>query len=195
MKYRYVGNPSFVVGFHGCDREVAERVLAGDGDLISSENTYDWLGHGIYFWENNLERAKAWAEHRANDSRSSVKEPAAVGAMIDLSLCLSLLQADHIGVVRETYETLREFSEKTGKALPENRGGDDAVIRNLDCSVIQLVHKIRSERDEPPFDTVRGLFPEGSELYPNAGFRTENHIQICVRNRECIKGYFRPIEQ
>jgi hypothetical protein len=25
------------------------------------------------------------------------------------------------------------------------------------------------------------------------GFREKNHIQICVRNLNCIKGYFTPI--
>lgn len=35
-------------------------------------------------------------------------------------------------------------------------------------------------------------FCEGQELYPNAGFREKNHIQICVCNPNCIKGYFLP---
>jgi hypothetical protein len=32
--------PSFVLGFHGCDREVGETVLAG-GLLAASTNDYD----------------------------------------------------------------------------------------------------------------------------------------------------------
>ena len=35
-------------------------------------------------------------------------------------------------------------------------------------------------------------FWEGQKLYPNAGFREKNHIQICVCNPNCIKGYFLP---
>lgn len=35
---------SFVLGYHGCDRKVAERVLAGKQQLIPSRNDYDWLG-------------------------------------------------------------------------------------------------------------------------------------------------------
>jgi len=30
---------------------------------------------------------------------------------------------------------------------------------------------------------------------PGAGFKEKNHIQICVRNRNCIKGYFLPREK
>ena len=48
---------------------------------------------------------------------------------------------------------------------------------------------------EPPFDSVRGVFFEGENLYPNAGFKAKNHIQVCVRNPNCIKGFFRVREQ
>jgi len=41
-------------------------------------------------------------------------------------------------------------------------------------------------------DSVHGIFNEGEELYPNAGFREKDHIQICVRNPNCIKGFFLP---
>jgi hypothetical protein len=42
------------------------------------------------------------------------------------------------------------------------------------------------------FDSVRGVFWEGKELYPGAGFMERNHIQICLRNPNCIKGFFIP---
>ena len=43
------------------------------------------------------------------------------------------------------------------------------------------------------FDSVRSAFIEGDELYPGSTFREKNHIQICVRNLACIKGYFWPV--
>jgi len=42
-----------------------------------------------------------------------------------------------------------------------------------------------------PYATVRAMFPEGSELYPGAGFREKTHIQVCVRESEQIFGVFR----
>lgn len=53
--------PGLVLGYHGCDREVAERVLAGKTEVRSSTNAFDWLGSGVYFWENNPRRALSWA--------------------------------------------------------------------------------------------------------------------------------------
>jgi len=53
---------SLVVGYHGCDRSLAESVVAAKEDLKPSHNAWDWLGHGIYFWEDSCARALRWAE-------------------------------------------------------------------------------------------------------------------------------------
>ena len=53
---------SFILAYHGCDRSVAERLL-NNKTFRLSENDYDWLGSGAYFWEANPARALAWARH------------------------------------------------------------------------------------------------------------------------------------
>jgi hypothetical protein len=50
----------FVLGYHGCDRKVGERLLGGEA-LKPSNNDYDWLGPGIYFWEANPLRGLEFA--------------------------------------------------------------------------------------------------------------------------------------
>jgi len=42
--------------------------------------------------------------------------------------------------------------------------------------------------------SVRGVFFEGKDIYKNAGFKEKNHIQIAIKNPNCIKGYFIPRE-
>jgi hypothetical protein len=42
-----------VLGYHGCDKSVANKVFGGKSLLVASANDDDWLGHGIYFWEHN----------------------------------------------------------------------------------------------------------------------------------------------
>lgn len=68
------------------------------------------------------------------------------------------------------------------------------ILRDLDRAVIEYLHGVLEKKKTPPFDTVRAAFWEGDDLYPNAGFKEKNHIQICVRNPNCIKGYFRPLD-
>lgn len=122
----YTRNPSFVLGFHGCDRELAEEVLAGNSDLYASENDYDWLGHGIYFWENDLHRARSWAFEKASIPDSSIKNSYAIGAIIDLGNCLNFMQQDHINLLADAFVIAKQ---KYGDALPENKIGPDKLLR------------------------------------------------------------------
>ena len=58
----YSSLPSFVLGFHGCDKSIGEKIISGTDTLEHSHNAYDWLGHGAYFWENNPARALEYAK-------------------------------------------------------------------------------------------------------------------------------------
>ena len=57
---------------------------------------------------------------------------------------------------------------------------------------METLHHLRQEEGKPVFDTVRGFFIEGRELYAGAGFRELDHIQICVRSLNQIIGFFWP---
>ena len=91
----YEYQPSFVLGFHGCEERIGEKILSGkEPHLLPSEKKYDWLGHGIYFWEGNPSRALAWAEQRKAEKK--IKNPFVLGAIIDLRHCLDLFDNDGI---------------------------------------------------------------------------------------------------
>lgn len=190
----YSSRANLYIGFHGCDQSVVERVLNGD-TLKPSINSYDWLGHGMYFWENNEQRALQFAQESAKRKDSSIKKPAVIGAVIDLGYCLDLTDAACIYEIKQSYKALRETLIAAGKELPLNKtigDGGDLLLRYLDCAVIEFEHTINETAKVKSFDSVRGAFFEGNSLFPNSGIREKNHIQICVRNPNCIKGYFLP---
>lgn len=58
----YQIRPGLVLGFHGCDIKTQQSVISGKTTLEASSNNWDWLGHGIYFWEYSLERAHDYAK-------------------------------------------------------------------------------------------------------------------------------------
>ncbi len=193
--------PSFVLGFHGCDKSVAERVFAGKASLKISQNDYDWLGHGVYFWENNPQRALEWArllKRNPKRSKERVRHPAVVGAVIDLRSCVNLLDARFIRLMKASYENLKVLREQAGMEMPVNKsvgGSKDLLLRWLDCAVIEMLHSIRGADGQVPFDSARGVFVEGEPVYPGAGINEYNHIQVCIRNPGCIKGYFRVLDE
>lgn len=189
----YEYQPSFLLGFHGCDREVGEKILRGqEPDLKPSEKAYDWLGTGIYFWEGNVARAWQWAEDRK--AQGKVNEAFVIGAIIDLRHCLDLFSSEAMQMVRTAHAGLEKMMHAAGQPMPQNVGATpDKAGRRLDCAVINSLHTERHEEGLVSFDSVRGPFLEGEPIYPGAGFRAESHIQICVRTVDCIKGYFRPV--
>lgn len=188
----YEYQPSFVIGFHGCDKKIGEGLLSGKlRHLEASRKKWDWLGHGIYFWEGNPQRAEEWAHDRV--VAGQIKVPFVIGAVIDLGHCLDLLDSTGQQQVKDAHKMLASIQEAVDLPMPENKGGKDKAVRMLDCLVINSLHDFRDAKALTAYDSVRAMFPEGDSLYPGAGFRDKSHIQLCIRNKACIKGYFRPI--
>ena len=201
----YNTRPGLLIGFHGCDRSRQEKLLEDSTIIPVSDKPFDWLGHGMYFWENNYDRALQWAKDdkaRGGD----VKEPSVIGAVIDLSYCCDLLDGNFIKMIGLYHQLMVKDYRTIDKSLPVNKDSasdqnKDRLMRFLDCATIEFMHefirkeavrKIESEGHTSLklFDSVRGVFLEGGEAYPGAGISAKSHIQICIRNPNCIKGFF-----
>jgi hypothetical protein len=142
--------PFQVTGFHSCDRKLGLRLLNGSDDLRPSNNPWDWLGPGIYFWEQNPYRALSYAEEAVRKYQKfsgKIKTPFVVGAMIDLGKCLNLIEPRSINIVKKAYVELLASVGNKVELLPQNQG---------------------------------------------ANFTDRLHIELCVLNPQCIKGYFLP---
>ncbi len=159
------------------------------------------MGNGVYFWENNYQRAFEFArflsKNQPHNKKQRIINPAVVGAVIDLGFCLDLLDTEYLKLLKEGYNLLKLAQKKSSFTLPQNiplKTNGDLIKRHLDCAVIESIHQFNKDKNKTQFNSVRGVFFEGEDLYENAGFKNQNHIQIAVRNPNCIKGYFIPRE-
>jgi hypothetical protein len=147
-----------------------------------SRNPYDWLGHGIYFWEHGPGRALQWARERYGDSAATV------GAIIQLGRCFDLLDVEFTQKLLPAYRREKDDREAAGRPLLVNRGSDDDLRgRYLDCEVINGCLRVF-----PEFLAVRGAFLEGEPAFPGGKIFRQSHVQIAVRDPSCILGVFRP---
>jgi hypothetical protein len=176
-------------------------------EVKPSQKPYDWLGHGFYIWENNYSRALQWAEDKKRRD-GTISVPAAVGVVYQLEHCLDFTDTEFIEILPTYYNFFKDEFEISGKELPKNKDSSedkhqDLVLRELDCAVIEYLHKKMEEEIEndinlkgfsglKKIDTVRGIFTEGGPAFEGAGIQAKNHIQICIRNFNCIKGFFVP---
>ena len=167
---------------------MGEAFLRGE-PFQPSDNDYDWLGPGIYFWEANPQRGLEFAREIARRKNATIKKPFVVGAVISLGQCLDLTTSAGIQMVRAAHTSLVETTTTAGLKLPEN--SKDLLRRHLDCAVIRRLHSIIEKAGRDPIDTVKGVFVEGQPIYPRSGFYEKTHIQIAVRKTDCIKGVFR----
>lgn len=181
------------IGYHGCDKSLAEDVLSGKASLKKSQNDYDWLGEGIYFWGDSPERALNWAKEINKNSPKKISQPSVLGAFIYPGLCLNLTDIGVNQLLLEAYSYMSVLLKSAGQPLPVNSSMQNGITmrRALDCAVINTIHYTRVQNGYQPFDTVYGVFEEGGSLYPGAGFKEKTHVQIAVREPKCIIGYFR----
>lgn len=169
-----------VVGYHGTSDDRAARILS-TGRFTPSRNDYDWLGHGIYFWEHAPLRAWQWARQKYRD-RATVIE-----AQISLRHCVDLADVRYTMVLRSAYHSLREAFAKERKTLPLNRN----KARCLDCLVINYL----TSYVLPECQTVRAPFLEGDPIYEGSNLFTQSHIQLVVRDDQCIESKPRRVAQ
>jgi hypothetical protein len=202
----YKHRSNLIIGFHGCDEETRNLLVAHPQNIKRSQELFDWLGHGFYIWENNYDRALQWARDKVK--RGGIKKPSVLGVICTLDNCLDFTDSAFTTMILSYYEIMKRDFENLGKTLPQNRGlakdeYHDMILRELDCAVIEYMHqKIREEIEVQIrknkyseiryFDTVRGIFTEGGPAFAGAGIQLKNHIQICIRNLNCIKGLFIP---
>ncbi|MEY5041558.1 MAG: hypothetical protein RLZZ414_1106 [Bacteroidota bacterium] len=203
----YNSRPNLYIGFHGCDEKVRDQLVTSPNSAIKmSEKPFDWLGHGFYVWENNQERAFQWAKNK--EKKREIEKASVVGVVYVLGNCLDFTDSQYIDVIENYYTNLKDELSQLGKSLPVNKDSEfdlfkDKLIRELDCMVIEYMHKAIKEEitkdigekgysELKYFDSARSIFTEGGPAFEGAGIQKKNHIQICIRNQNCIKAFFIP---
>lgn len=205
----YDVRPNTIIGFHGCDLSVRNKLISDPDTIELSNKPYDWLGNGFYFWENNYTRAQQWADEKV--AKGEITTASVVGAVLQLENCCDFLDSKFTGLIEAYFPAMKEEYVAADKTLPVNIDAKDdlhkdALVRLLDCATIEYMHKVITEKyfndlrnqgysSSKVFDSVRGAFSEGGPAFPGAGIHKKSHIQICIRNLNCIKGFFVPRQE
>lgn len=173
-----LSQPLRVYGYHGTSQEKAQEII--DRGFNLSTNDYDWLGTGVYFFQDAPVRALTWARERYPDS------PAVIRSELVLENCIDLLDIDWYPIVRETYKMFVLEYERANIPLPRQNPQRSKAHR-LDCAFFNyIVEKILEPQGET-IGCIRAVFNEGDRIYPNSAIVDRAHIQILIRDLCLIK--------
>ncbi len=167
----------YVLGYHGTSEEAAKRILS-EGFRIS-RNEYDWLGDGVYFFQDAPYRSWEWAKNRYG-SKSAV-----IGAKIRLENCMDLLDIQWVPVISEIYNSFLTQFKKANLPLPRQSKGSHRLDRQV---INYMVGNLREK--EIHIRSVRAAFTEGIPVFKDSAIFTHSHVQIAVRDTAVIEEYW-----
>jgi hypothetical protein len=167
--------PIEICGYHGTSKHRANTILA-EG-FRASDNDYDWLGTGIYFFQDAPLRAKQWA------IQQHPQDPAVICSRIRLDNCIDLFDIGWQPLLKNVYNSFVEQYRDTDRPLPQQNPARSKAHR-LDCAFFNFAIELISQ--EQQIDSIRAAFMEGERLFPNSAIFELTHVQIAIRNPNLI---------
>lgn len=176
--YEFLDYHRTIVAYHGTTAHQADRLVAGY-PFKPSNNSDDWLGSGIYFWEYAPKQAWWWAT-----KFKKFDKPAVVGAMIRLGNCFDLLDPGNVQSLKAMHAAIMTKWRRTGSEIPKNGNQH----KNLDCAIFNVFYDLAKD-DKNPIDAARAVYvptESAKRIWKRSWIYEEAHIQVCVRNPKNI---------
>jgi hypothetical protein len=170
----------WVYGYHGTSRSRADKIIA-EG-FQPSTNGYDWLGTGVYFWQDAPNHALHWAR------KMYQQEPAVIKSRLRLDkTCLDLLDMadfEDPDFWMDSYNGFTAIYQRMGTVLP-TQNPDIPGKRHLDCAFFDYFKVSLSEQKS--IGAIRSAFVEGKRIFPDSAICDKTHVQIAITNVNLIE--------
>jgi len=176
-----------VWGYHGTLQENVEGILSQGFQL--SRNPWEWLGDGVYFWQDAPNRAREWAEEwAARGTHQSVEKTAIIQAKLRLENCIDMLDVgwrdaleelskDFLGRIRKT----PEFAKLKNHRIGTRRGRHELDAAFFNYAVGELANTGMR------VSSIRAAITEGEPILPDSPLCYKSHVQICILNTSLIE--------
>jgi hypothetical protein len=165
-----------IYGYHGTTTTKARNILTQG--FRASDNDYDWLGTGIYFFQDAPMRAKQWATQQYPEN------PAVIRALIRLDNRIDLFDIAWQPVLKNLYNSFVEQYRRTNRPLP-TQNSDRSKAHRLDCAFFNFASEVIFSRGQS-VESIRSAFMEGDRLFPDSAIFDLAHVQIAIRNPTLI---------
>lgn len=173
--------PYKIRAYHVTEQTNGTSILATG--FNRSRNSYDWLGYGIYFYQEAPKFAIHWATKERVEG--AFTDPCLLGIDIEYRGFLDLLDYGQIDILRAVYDGLskkagKRFSKIKSKQKPFIVGGPPSG-HALDRYVIEAAARLL-QKQGIAIRAVRAVFLSGQPIYDKSHLTDREHIQIAVRD-------------
>ena len=157
------------IGYHGTTKNAAKQIVNQSNFKVSAKID-DWLGTGVYFFENDCKQAYNFVKKGRRVADASI-----IKATLEPEFVFDLLLTEAVSV----------FTDVHNKILPRliRMYGEDSNIDNYNGLIINYI----CANSNIHFDMVRGVFPTPKKETIEGTTITPSQIQLCVRKLDCIK--------
>jgi hypothetical protein len=159
-------NDYICTGYHGTTKEKAKYIITSKRFPYSCDDE-EWLGTGIYFFENDYLQAEDWCTKARGYCEWSV-----IKSRLEAETVIDLIDK----------ETLNRFNESANKIKNKYKNRRDGKPRKLiNAVIIDAMFKVK------PYDIIRAAFHISNYRMADRINILPVQIQLCVKNRNCIK--------
>jgi hypothetical protein len=167
-----------VYGYHGTSRDSANSIL--QGGFTPSNSGHDWLGPGIYFWQDAPERAWEWAQ--------KYESPTVIQSQIvfEQEEAMDLLDRKWFNILSQYYPTF--VNQWPVKEIPlPAQDPTRSKKHKLDDAYLEYIGSFLEDNKICRVSLIRAAFTEGSPIYDSSALYDLSHVQISVRDPRCIR--------
>jgi hypothetical protein len=167
-----------VWGYHGTSAERAGAIMQNGFKL--SRNDYDWLGSGVYFWQDAPLRAWDWA-------KKNHEHPAVIRSSIVMEeeKSIDLLDIGWFEILSEQYSKFVEYLKYEKRSLPPQPITSKRHL--LDREFLDYVCETLGKAGSDQIHVIRAAFTEGNPIFNNSAIFNLSHVQIAVKNTQIIE--------
>jgi hypothetical protein len=169
----------WVYGYHGTSMDRASLIIKSG--FKPSNNEYDWLGGGIYFWQDAPKRAWQWAQSTYPENPVVVKSR----LRLDRS-CLDLLDVGYSPLLKTMYNEFIRSYERRNLTIPK-QNPEKSKAHRLDCLFFNyVVSKVNSSLPGS-IGSIRSAFVEGDRIFPTSAIYDLTHVQIAILDANLVE--------
>ena len=180
-----------VIGYHGTSQSVVEKIVLLQEPIQWYDQSHDWMGNGVYYWEHAPKQAWRFAEIRRRQRKWD--EPVAVVAsMIRLGFCFDLLDPDNAKKLKSLHDDYIEVCLAKNQPIPKNKRRWKYLDKAVFDYAYSVINQEKAEDGSPSrVDTCRGIYVRpGStgRLWKESWVQQGAFIQLLVKNPDCTLG-------